>query len=158
MANTRETIVVEQVGKYGPKVNGVFYSLSPKSNLRPEQFVAGRQYDVLIYTSVPSAKSAGGKKYINQIVNEGPVTTAAPVVQTALIAASPAAVTTSTATENKEAYWERKNDSQKLGGLMHDAADVTSALIMANGLKTAEALKTFDEVLAGIIAIRAKLD
>lgn len=53
--------------------------------------------------------------------------------------------------------WEKKDASMKLGGEMHDAAEITAALIMAHGLKTPEALKTFDEILRGIIQVREKL-
>lgn len=151
---TKETIVVEAAGKYGPKVNGVFYSLSTKSNLRPEQFQPGKTFDVLIYTT-----PASGKKYINQIIGEGtPVVTSAPLPSCSTVTIPNLTADVVTKTTDKETYWKEKNDSQKLGGLFHDAAELTASLVMANGLKTPEALKAFEEVLSGIIAIRVKLD
>jgi hypothetical protein len=63
--NTKESIVVAFPGKYGPNVNGVFYSIDPRSGVKPEQFEKGRAYDITFWTSKT------GKKYINQIVGEG---------------------------------------------------------------------------------------
>lgn len=62
--NIKETITVTYVAKYGPKVGEEWYNLSPKSGLIPSNFVVGKTYQVLVYTSKT------GKKYINQIVGE----------------------------------------------------------------------------------------
>lgn len=64
MAVTKETITVTYVGKFGPRVGEIWYPLSSKSGLKPENFEKGKTYNVLIYTS------GTGKKYINQIVGE----------------------------------------------------------------------------------------
>lgn len=62
MSVNKESIVVERLAKYGPVVNGQFYSLSSKSGLSLSAFEVGKQYEVLVYTS------DSGKKYINQVV------------------------------------------------------------------------------------------
>ena len=59
-------------------------------------------------------------------------------------------------TRPAEAAW--KSNGAALGGLMHDAAQLAAAVIMANGLKADKALEAFDTMLAGVIAAREKLD
>jgi len=62
--SNKETITVKFPGKFGPNVDGVFYSIDQKSGLTPEQFEKGKTYEVLTYAS------KSGKKYISQIVGE----------------------------------------------------------------------------------------
>ncbi len=57
-----------------------------------------------------------------------------------------------------QSVWDKKDAAMKLGGEMHDAAEITGALIMAHGLKTEDAIATFEKVLAGVIAAREKLE
>lgn len=61
---TKETITVQFPGKFGPNVNGVFYSIDQKSGIKPEAFEKGKTYSVLVRSS------ESGKKYITQIVGE----------------------------------------------------------------------------------------
>ena len=58
-----ELIVVERPGKYGPMANGVWYGLGKKSNLSPDDFVAGQSYSVDIW------EADSGKKYINKVLS-----------------------------------------------------------------------------------------
>jgi len=61
------------------------------------------------------------------------------------------------AQEAKEAYWQAKDNSQKVGGIMHDAASVTQGLIIANALTEEQALRAYERVLKRMIEIREAL-
>ncbi len=54
----------KKIGKFGPKVGDVWYPLSSKSGLKPDNFEKDKTYSVLVYTS------GTGKKYINQLLGE----------------------------------------------------------------------------------------
>ncbi len=156
---TRETLTIESIGKYGPRANGQYFSWSNKSGLSNDSVKVGQTYDVLIYQT-PGKKT----RYINQIVGEAASApartleakaheqsaTAVEAPKAGGIAGKPAA--------DKEAYWAAKNDSQKLGGLFHDAAQITAAVAMSGGYDVPKALAAFEEVLNGVIAVRSKLD
>lgn len=58
----KETIVVEALGKWGPKVNGTYYSFSPKCKEADKgKLVPGGTFDVEVFTA------ESGKKYINAV-------------------------------------------------------------------------------------------
>lgn len=85
MANTtNEVFQVDEIGKYGPKVSGVFYGLSKRlqeGGATPAAFSVGKKYRAEIWTS------DGGKKYINsfELADDSAVVASAPA------ATSPAA-------------------------------------------------------------------
>lgn len=154
---TRETITIEAFGKYGPKANGGYFNWSQKSGLSDASVKIGGTYDVLVYQS-PGKKT----RYINQIVGETPTANPTPVVEAApariMEAPTKEVSSTKAKSDDKEAYWAAKNDSQKLGGLFHDAAQITAAIAMSGGYDVAKALTAFEEVLNGVIKVRSKLD
>lgn len=144
----KETIVVGRVGPYGVQVGNEWYGVNKP--IEPKDFKIGVTYDVLL--------KVGKKKYISQIIGQAPEaeTKATPVTGRGT-SNDVTRDTTKSSTETKptEAYWKDKNDSMKIGGLFHDVAQVTAALIMVNGATTVEAaLETFESVLDGIVAIR----
>jgi hypothetical protein len=59
---TQERITVGEVGKWGVRVGGDWYSLDKKSGLSPAHFVPNQTYDVTV------AASTTGKKYIHQLL------------------------------------------------------------------------------------------
>lgn len=144
VTTVKETIVVEGLGKYGPKVSGKFYNLSKKSGLELKHFTPGHTYDVIVYTS------ASGTKYINQLVGE--------VVGAAAPAVEEAPVSNVSSTTDKVAYWDKKNDAQKLGGLFHDAAQITAAIVMAEGANVDRALEIFGTVIDRVVEIRNRMN
>ena len=70
----KETITVDSINQYGPRVGGKNYYPSKKSGLSPEDFEVGKSYTVLVYTSDK------GAKYINQIVGDAVVETPKAIV------------------------------------------------------------------------------
>lgn len=129
----KRTITVDAVGKFGVRHGDLWYGVKKengKAVLELSSFKTGTEYDVLVEAWKP------GKFNICQIVAEK-------------------------GKGKPEGSPERpdpRGDSMKVGGLFHDAAQITAALVMANQLKTADALKTFGEVLDGIVGIRAQFD
>lgn len=57
-----------------------------------------------------------------------------------------------------QSVWDKKDKAIQTGGLFHDAAEITAALVMAHGLKTEQAIQTFEQVLTGVIAARTKIE
>ena len=62
---SQETIVIEKNGKFGPMVNGTYYSFS-KFYKGEKQLAVGNTYEVDVFIS------DSGKKYINAVVGEAP--------------------------------------------------------------------------------------
>lgn len=147
----KETIVVQRSGQWGPQVNGVYYGFN--NPLQASDFETGKTYNVLVKIGKATAKYPEGKKFICQIIGGGTVATDA--ASTCSIAVKTPAPTTTNAYIKNE---QDRGNSQKLGGLFHDAAQVVAALVTSQGLNAKAALETFSEVVNGIIDIRDKMD
>lgn len=63
-ATNEELVHVDQRTRYGFKSVDVYYSLSPKSGLVPEDFEEGKEYCLQVWTN-PSS----GKKYVNKVLS-----------------------------------------------------------------------------------------
>lgn len=158
----KETILVERSGQWGPQVNGEYYSVN--APLTPDMFKQGQSYDVLIKRGKPSEKYPTGKKYIAQLVrqaesqtkNSGPTVqaTAGGVLSHVPVSAPTTSYAAKADSTDKEKYWEDKNKSMLVGGLFHDAATLTAAIVSTNGLTEEQALESFKRVLDRIVAIR----
>lgn len=110
--------------------------LNLSKTVKPEEFQKGSSYSVDIETN--------DKGYKTIVRVNAPATT------------QETSVKTFTPTENRTQYFEKKDESQKLGGLYHDAAQVAAAVIMAQGLTLDQALETFDKVLKHVVNTRNK--
>jgi hypothetical protein len=144
-----EVVKIDRVGKFGPSINGKWYGL--KKPLQPTDFIAGQAYEI---ETEPWSKN--GKSGIN-IMKATPASSAAPSVSVGTAKAVEAMVDQGAKKEDKTEYWAAKNDSQKLGGLFHDAAQITAAIVTANGLSTDKALEEFKKVLSAVVEIREKI-
>ncbi len=156
----KETITVTQSGQWGPKVGNEYYGLNDP--LTATDFKAGGTYDVLINQGKPTPKYPSGKKYICQIVGsietKGQVGTPVyPFQSQGTTSSGRGQGMEKTIDVAKDAYWDKKNMDMRLGGLFHDAAQITASLVAVQGLTVVDALKTFDEVLTGVIASRERL-
>lgn len=95
-----------------------------------------------------------GKRYVNKVLSlqEG----GAVPPKAAVKGKKKAASNVTTTGDGKEAYWVAKNDSQKLGGLFHDAATITAAIIQSN--PEYDVVEEFNKVLNIVIDARKKFD
>lgn len=164
----KETILVSTSGQWGPKVGNEYYGINEP--LTASDFVAGTSYEVLLNQAKPTAKYPNGKKYICQIIGQPTAvsTLGTSVKQSGSVASSPVnaagfiGITDKSPiafpSANGKTYQDRKDDSMRIGGLFHDVAQVTAALIMSRGLDQKAALAAFDEVLDALIASRERLD
>lgn len=110
--------------------SGAWLNLS--KDVKPTEFQKGQTYSVEIATNDKGYKS---------IVKVNEATGAAPKASTS----------------SRNEYFEKKDESQKVGGLAHDAAAITSALVTSHGLTEEQALQTFERVLKAVVEIREAL-
>lgn len=157
----KEIIIVLQSGKWGPKIGNEYYGINDP--LTPENFVAGKSYEVLISRGKPTEKYPAGKKYIAQIINEVASIGTTNVVQKtaeAFLRASDSARATAdkavSQTGDKEAYWDKKNQDMRLGGIMHDTAAIVAALVTVHGFTQEQAMVSFDQVFTNLVELRDK--
>lgn len=119
------------------------------------QVVPGRQFSVDMYIA------DSGKQYVNKIIRQldslksGDV----PVVVTPESLAAVKAVTKKFFPIDKEtmskAEWSAKDRSQLIGGLSHDAATLTAALMtMQPAERASDVLPIYKEFLEGMLKIR----
>lgn len=158
----KETITVGRVSQFGVQVGQEWLGIN--TPLTPDNFKAGQVYTVLTSRGKATEKYPNGKKYVAQIVGEDIVKQAGPSlaqvgsIRTSETVSSVAGKVDYKTSETKDAYWDKKNDSMKIGGLGHDTAAIVAALITVHGFSQEQALTSFEEVLNGIIEIRNKLD
>ncbi len=160
MSNTvKERIKVDELSKFGFKVGQEYINYSKhipeadKTNVVPgaefeaELFVAdsGKRYLNKILFSVPSAKVADASLgTVQKAVDTERAKKFTPKFQKK----------DESATMSKS-EWQAKDRSQLIGGLSHDAAAITAAML---GLQvynnTDEVLKCYQQVLVGMLKIR----
>lgn len=141
---TQETIVVEKVNQYGVRAGGNKQYNKSQKYTGPE-LEAGKAYEAEVYVSDK------GAKYINSAKQtEGSVSIVPSVAINATNATIPSV--------SKEAYWEKKNEALKYGGLFHDAAELVQGLIVAQGLDEEGALRSFERVTRKLVEFRNSLD
>jgi hypothetical protein len=114
------------------------------------QVVPGRKFSVEMYIA------DSGKQYVNKVIRllgvedkplVAPVFAKTPTAKP--LAKAPASETMS------KAEWSAKDRSQLIGGLSHDAAAITAAMFgYMSGVDVPEALKTYKELLEGMLKIR----
>ena len=156
---SKETVVIESLGKWGPKINGEYYSFSKKIQESDKgKLVPGGTFDLDIWTA------ESGKKYINSVV--GTVSTGTPKVVVAMRkeidalskanaesfkkSVTPKAASSETMTK---AEWSAKDRSQLIGGLSHDAATLVAASVTAN-VPLEDVLAQFGTALKALLEVR----
>lgn len=95
-----------------------------------------------------------GKKYVNKVLSLG--TTG---VETA-VNQEPRTTSSTSSTGKSPSYWAAKDESQKLGGLFHDAATLTAAVLSLMTQQETESKMhdVFNHALEVVITARKNLD
>ncbi len=158
------TIKVKGLSQYGFFVDGfekgVYFSKQFKDQAK---VLPGAELEVELYVA------DSGSKYLNKIlgsVAHSPVkasvdTERAQKVVDAVLAKPKSFVPKfqkkegASATMSKE-EWQAKDRSQLIGGLCHDAAQLTLAALTV-GVKPEEVIKTFNVILDELMALRAEV-
>jgi len=154
MANTQVVKVkVEELTKYGYKANGKFVNYSKQlSEADKARVVPGAEFEAELYVA------DSGKEYLNKIL--ATVTTAKASAEAPTVADSARAERFTPKFEKKEtatmskAEWQQKDRSQLIGGLSHDAATITAALVNVTSLDQAGAIVAYGEILDAMLKIR----
>lgn len=127
---------IDRVGPYGVQSNGVWYGVNRP--LTPKSFVVGNVYGVTFKAGT------NGKQYIDA---SSPIT----------LPTEPSNITKAKLADTSPEYWDQKNRSQLVGGLFHDAAQITASLVMTQNLNKDDTLKTFAAVFEALLEYRDSL-
>jgi len=151
---SKETVVIESLGKWGPKINGEYYSFSKKIQESDKgKLVPGGTFDLDIWTA------ESGKKYINAVVSsavavaEKPVAKATSPEVKAFVAKVKAQASEAKSETMTKAEWSAKDRSQLIGGLSHDAATLVAASVTAN-VPLEQVLEQFGTALTALLKVR----
>ncbi len=159
MATTvKERIKIAELTKFGFKVGTEYVNFSKqlpegdKTNVVP-----GAELDVELYVA------DSGKRYLNKILSgiaaqsvKPAVAMAAPEVKAEVPAKKafvPKFQKKDESTTMSKSEWQAKDRSQLLGGLCHDAAQLTLAAVTV-GASSEDVLKMYKAMLDGVIALR----
>lgn len=171
MANTVIVKVkVQELSKYGFKANDRYVGLSKNlSEADKTRLVPGAEFEAEYYVA------DSGKEYLNKIlasVSSAPQSpgdsanapkTAYPKVDTERAKKFTPKYEKKAAVSDSEkmskADWSAKDRSQLIGGLSHDAAAITAALVTVIGdiYEPKNALTAYKELLVGMLAIREEV-
>lgn len=160
MAST--TIVkvkVQELTKYGFKANDKFVNYS-KQFKDQAMVVPGAAFEAEYYIS------DGGKEYLNKILSNSVVSSFAPAINSEPKADTQRAkkftpkfnkpVSAASDSEKmSKADWSAKDRSQLIGGLSHDAAAITAALVACTSVE--DPLKLYKSLLEGMLKIREEV-
>lgn len=156
MASTTVVKVrVQELSKFGFKNSDRYVNYSKQlKDSDKMKVVPGAEFEAEFYVS------DSGKEYLNKILsevvqpkkNEPKATVKAEAKETKK--AEPAGLGSLSATMSK-ADWSNKDRSQLIGGLSHDAATLSVAIMNVQGTTdVSEAVSLFEEVLKGLIKVR----
>lgn len=147
-------VKVEELSKYGFKANGEYVNYSKQfPEAQKVSIVPGAEFEGEVYVA------DSGKQYLNKVLSQSPAqpitkAVAAPVDTERAKKFTPK-FTKKDDTSMSKAEWQAKDRSQLIGGLSHDAAAVTAALLAtAAEMDPQEALTIYAFVLNGMLKIR----
>lgn len=165
----KDKVTVSELSKFGFKVGNEFINYSKQlPEADKTNVVPGATFEGDFYVA------DSGKRYLNKILSSVPSAKGAAVSSQTTLAA-PAFVDTEQAkkyapkpfvakfakkdgaesTTMSKSEWQAKDRSQLIGGLSHDAAAITAALV--NVTQVLKPLDLYKELLTGMIAIREEL-
>lgn len=147
---TESIVVAENIqGKYGAQVkdtNGDYFSFG-KFYKGPTAFGVGDVLKIELY------KTEKGNKYINKVLSADVATASTtPKAEPSTEKKAPAFKAKADTSMSKD-EWKAKDRSQLVGGLCHDAAQLTLTALTV-GEKPEVVLKTYEEILNGLIELR----
>ncbi len=160
----QKLVIAESVeGKFGPQVKDVagnYYSFS-KFYKGPTEFPVGTALDVDVYTTAKGGKYLNSAKVVvgDSDVIELPTTKKTQTTETVSKVApkaKPDFKAKADTTMSKD-EWKAKDRSQLIGGLSHDSAAITAALVNVSNLNQEKALEVYKKLLEGMLAIREEV-
>lgn len=150
MASTvKEMVKVDALSKFGFKSGAEYLNWS--KNIKDSEkgkVVPGGTFEMELYVA------DSGKKYVNSVATSATASAAAPKPAVKVeVKAAPTAAPKATSSESmSKAEWSAKDRSQLIGGLSHDSAAITAALIAVSSVP--EPLALYKELLLGMLKIR----
>lgn len=171
---------VEELSKYGFKANGKYVNYSKQITEEDKaKVVPGAEFEAEYYVA------DSGKEYLNKVlsvkytdgsmVSTRPLAIAPVVLRQEATAVGPAITVTKVDTERakkftpkftkaaavdntmSKAEWSAKDRSQLIGGLSHDAAAITAAMIATSVMGQAEAVLAYKQILVQMLSIREEV-
>ena len=144
---SKETVVIESLGKWGPKIGGTYYSFSKKiSDSDKGKLVPGGTFDVDVWTA------ESGKKYINSVTGSAVIAPpiVAPVFAKTPVAKSEVAKLVKAVKDDamSRADWDNKDRRISRQGVIQAAVQAVSPLVALEQVypeaeKLAEAMLEF---------------
>lgn len=149
----KDTLIVEQVGKFGVRVNEEWFGVNEP--LTPSSFVPGKSYTVSYKRGKPSPKYPNGKGYIDEIIGEPTV-----LVETVVTKNTDSKKINSQQNGYQQTGYQQtdKERSQLIGGLCHDAATLVGQLTITHGYTDSQVVEAFDKVLRELLRIRETIE
>lgn len=157
--NTVVKITVQELTKYGFKANDRYVNYSKQlTESDKAKVVPGAELEAEYYIA------DSGKEYLNKVLSSATVVgsgTESPKVDTTRAKKFTPTFNKAAAPDNSmsKADWAAKDRSQLIGGLSHDAAELTAAALTVWGTLQSEAvvLRTYKSFLEGMLKIREEL-